>query len=267
MSEIFRICTLVTRPEQYAAMKASFLAAGFDESRCRYEVFDNSVGNCFEPHALLTRLVRETIEPYVILCHQDVLADRGDGFDKLLAEIDRLNRLDPQWAIAGTAGCSDDFEFASMVHDPNGFPPWSGRLPLPVHSLDENFLLMKSGTGIGCSQELFGFHLYGTDICLNARLAGRTCDVIDFQLSHLSAGRFDETFFTARRAFIEHWNRRFNLVYVIREADIVLSRWKFIHWLGSRGKVRRLLRKFGPLRRWVMRELGDRRQSDGGLSS
>lgn len=252
---VFRICTLVTDWQQYAEMKQSFIAAGFDESRCAYSAFDNSSGNHFEPYSLINRLVQESSEPYLVLCHQDVLANQGDGFDRLLEALRQLDSRDPHWAVAGNAGCTDDFAFVIRVTDPNKFDHWPGPFPVRVHSLDENFLVIRGRAGVTCSSELSGFHLYGTDLCLNARLKRRTCYVIDFHLTHQSTGRFGEDFFASRRQFIERWNREFHFLYVIREAEIFLSRWRILHRVFPRCKPRNLLRRYRPLRRLMTLDL------------
>ncbi len=264
---LFHICTLVTNWPQYTEMKASFLAAGFDDAVCRYTSFDNTEGNEFEPYSLINRLLLETPEPYLVLCHQDILINRGHNYTTLKQIIKELEQADPRWAVLGNAGCTDTFEFVVRLTDPTQWqdvnnpltvdkPLTPGYLPpLPVHSLDENFLLLKTSANIHASQPLSGFHLYGTDLCLNARLAGHSCYVVDFNLTHLSPGNFGEDFQKTRYQFIKYWNREFNFLYIVRGAQIFLSRWHLLRHLGPRTRFRQLFLNSTFLRKWMTKEL------------
>ena len=62
------------------------------------------------------------------------------------------------------------------------------------------FVVRRSAL-LSLSNDLEGFHLYGADLCLQGALAGRTAYVIDFHLTHLSAGDKSEAFFAAERDF------------------------------------------------------------------
>ena len=268
----FHICTLVTNWPQYEAMKATFLDAGFDSISSRYTTFDNSHSNKFEPYSLINRLMVETPESYLILCHQDILLDQGHGRERLEQIVEELEQADPRWAVLGNAGCTDTFEFVVRIVDPTRWqdldnplttdrPLTHGKMPpQPVHSLDENFLVLKTAAKVHASPQLSGFHLYATDLCLNARLAGHTCYVVDFNLTHLSPGNFGEDFQKARLLFIERWNREFHFLYIIRGAEIFLSRWRLARRLGPRSRVRRMFLNSPLLRKWMTREL---QQSQG----
>ena len=90
----------------------------------------------------------------------------------LLSAMDNLECRDPGWAVAGNAGGSASLEVVRRITDPSGVST-DHVLPARVHSLDENFLVIRTATGIGCSPELGGFHFYGVDFCLNALERGR----------------------------------------------------------------------------------------------
>jgi hypothetical protein len=83
----------------------------------------------------------------------------------------------------------------------------AGTFPARVASVDENFIVVKGGTRFGFSADLDGFHFYGADLCTQARIAGHTSYVIDFHLTHLSAGKAGAAFATAREAFTAKWAR------------------------------------------------------------
>lgn len=251
----FQVVTLVTDWQKYDAMFRSFVDAGFSEEVARYTPADNTLCNGHEPFSLINRLMGEPGEPNVILCHQDLRLDRGDGVEALRRALAELTQRDARWAVAGNAGCTDDFDFILQVHDPNSFALWDGPLPIEVHSLDENFLVLRRGMGVAASAELQGFHLYGTDVCLNARRRGLGCYVIPFVGTHHSAGNFKGDFQASRAAFEAHWGRQFRFAWVIRSAEFFLSRHKSLRWLGNKGRVKQWVTRSGLIRRFANAEL------------
>ena len=199
----YSICTLVTRREHYAAMRESFLAAGFTPDAAEYLYVDNSAGNRLDAYEGIRRFIRSARGEYLVLCHQDVLLthDRRDVLERRIAELDEL---DPTWALLGNAGGVEGFKLALRITDPRG-EQTTTPLPRRVHSLDENFIVLRMDANPGVSRDLTGFHLYGLDLCLQARLRGYTAYVVDFHLTHLSGGTRDTSFEEARRRFIERY--------------------------------------------------------------
>jgi hypothetical protein len=230
----FHICTLFNDREQYLAMRESFIAAGFTEDRCRYTAYDNTTGNHYEPYGTFNSVKRSTVEPYLIFCHQDLLMNRGDGYGDLVRALERLEGRDPGWAVAGNAGVSETLVEAACYTDPCGTYR-TDNLPSAVWSLDENFLVVKTSAHIECTSHLHGFHLYGTDLCFHARRRGHRCYVIDFHLTHLSAGRADSAAFReCLAAFQRAWNPTFAFAYVQTLcARFVLSRYAPVRRLSA----------------------------------
>ena len=211
---MFHICTIANDFSQYAAMKSSLVEAGFDEEHCRYQVFDNSRSNMHDPYQTINKVMAEAAEPYVIFCHQDVLFDKGDGFSQLVDRLKALDALDPKWAIAGNAGCTAVLGPIVRINDPTGYQNFE-QLPEKVYSLDENFLVIRAASNLRCSEVLQGFHLYATDLCLQATRRDLSCYVIDFLITHLSAGNLTgEDFQRSTTRFIQHWNQSFSLCLV-----------------------------------------------------
>jgi hypothetical protein len=243
---VFIICTIANDLVQYRAMRDSFLAAGFDEARCAYRLFDNTSRNTHDPHAVLSSVCREAPGCFVIVCHQDIRIDRGAGFDELLQRLKELEAVDPDWAVAGNYGITPLLAGTGVVFDPNG-TSHPGPFPQAVVSLDENFLVMPAGVPVRCSPGLHGFHLYGTDICLNALVAGHACYVIDFPLTHLSGGNTEqEAFQSAVRALVSTWNDHFAIAIVgTPNTTIHLSRWKPLRLLLQSTKICRILSRLG----------------------
>jgi hypothetical protein len=199
----FRIATFVNDRELYARMRASFEQAGFVEPLARYTIETG------EPFAAITRL-GSAAEPYVILAHQDVLCDQGQtaaDLDRLLGE---LTKLDDRWVVAGNAGGVDRHRTIIHVSD-----VWSDPacLPCRVTTLDENLLILRTARRPHCSSGLSGWHLYGSDVCLHAEKSGSSCYVIDFRVTHLSPGKYEDVPEAIKR-FSRSWGWRARPRYV-----------------------------------------------------
>ena len=195
-SKIFSICTLVTRHQEYLEMVQSFIGAGFDLESCEFLYLDNSEKNEWDAFSAYNHFLNLANGKYVIICHQDILLN-FDQRNILESCLHQLEAEDPQWAIAGNAGGVCLGVRAICITDPKGHCQ-SPKLPLPVQSLDENFILIKASANLAVSGDLKGFHLYGTDLCQVARFLGYRAYVIPFNLYHKSSGNCDENFFKLR---------------------------------------------------------------------
>jgi hypothetical protein len=230
----FRIVTFVNDERLYVAMRESFNRAGFDKTVARFTCLDSG-----DPYGSMSELTAGP-EPYVILCHQDVRLDQGDGHAELIGLLADLSERDPRWAVAGNAGGTASLELIRHIADPHG-ADWASDLPRPVISLDENFLVLRVERRPRCSPDLSGFHLYAADLCLNAITDGSTAYVIGFRLSHLSAGSL-EGYEQALSAFVTAWSRRSTFRYVRTTNSVVLlSRHRFLRrFFGGRRAIWRI---------------------------
>jgi hypothetical protein len=113
-------------------------------------------------------------------------------------------------------------------------------LPLPVVTLDEDFLVFNPRNVPRCSAELREFHLYGADVCLHALATGGSAYVIDFPVTHLGqtgANRDREAAYWrvydhSRRRFAAVWNERCLFRYVVTPSDaLFLSRFGLLRRL------------------------------------
>jgi hypothetical protein len=241
----FSICTLVSDRAQYAAMRESFAAGGFGAPGTEYLHLDNSEGNRWEAYGGIRDLLGRARGRHVILCHQDVrLLDEGAA--ALQARLNELDARDAGWAIAGNAGATAEGRFVLRITDPHAPDARRGPLPAAVVSLDENFLVLRNSAGLRPSAELAGFHLYGTDLCLQARMAGRGAWVVDFHLRHLSAGRVDAAFLDQQAAFERHWGARLGRTERLRTTctRLTLAAGPFGRLLAT-WRLRRLRRRLG----------------------
>jgi hypothetical protein len=232
-SPLFAICTLVTDILEYDKCLESFRKRGFDDGNSQFLYIDNSAGNRFDAYAGIIEFVRRASARYVIVCHQDVVLI-DDGFAALRAKLEALEQMDPHWALAGNSGLRGLTRMAMRISDPWIENGRIGKLPMRVDSLDENFLVIKTSTLLAPSADIGGFHFYGVDLCIQARLRGYTAYVVDFHLRHNSAGKRSNAFYDARRAL----ERKYAVLAAGRivrtPCDIVFLGWcahlRFLRW-------------------------------------
>ena len=204
----FSICTLVTSPEQYAEMTASFIQRGFGLSDCEYLYIDNSEENRFDAFAGYNLFLTIAQGDYIILCHQDVFLVDDDrlALERTLAD---LEERDPCWGACGNAGGISKSKLAIRISDRYGKDQRRGSFPARVSALDENFIVARRDANLALSHDIQGFHLYGADLCIHAELLGRTCYVIDFHLLHTGRGTIDRSFYDIRRALVRKYASAF----------------------------------------------------------
>jgi Glycosyltransferase like family len=114
----------------------------------------------------------------VVFAHQDMYFPRG-WIDSLRGALDLLSVSDPNWGVLGVWG-------DRYTGGPPGYLYWTGvdgtaGQPFDgvreVRVLDEIVLIVRKSSGLSFDERLPGFHMYGTDICLEARRRGRKCYV------------------------------------------------------------------------------------------
>ena len=204
----YSICTLVTRPGQYAEMLESFRARGFSGQEVEYIFLDNAVSNEYDAYSGINLFLSTARGKYIIVCHQDILL-LDDGIEALDAVLADLDTKDPNWAVCGNAGGIHPGRLALRISDPYGDDSRTDAYPVRVNSLDENFILIRRAANLSLSRDLTGFHMYGADICIIADVLGWSSYVVDFHLRHLSAGTKDQTLLDSRAALVKKYSRAF----------------------------------------------------------
>ncbi len=183
----YSICTLLTDIEQYQDALSSFRDAGFVEPECEYLYIDNTAENKYDAYSGVNKFLQASKGDYIILCHQDLIL-HADKKDRLDAVIDEITELDKDWALLGNAGGTVPGQQAyhlTEYADEDKHYLRRGRFPAKADSLDENFIIVRKSANLGASNDLKGFHLYGTDLCMIARILGYSAYVVDFHLWHL----------------------------------------------------------------------------------
>lgn len=137
------------------------------------------------------RLLDSGAEDILVLLHHDVWLPRG-WLALLQERLDELERVDPDWALAGAFG---------VGHDQREWGPvWTsslgqivGRIPMapePVQSLDEMLIVIRRSSGLRFDETMPGWHFYGTDIVCQTRRAGKQAYAIGLPCIHND--RFDK---------------------------------------------------------------------------
>ncbi len=215
---------------EYEEMVSSFKQAGFNSSECEFLYIDNSSQNYTDAYKGLNRFLHYAKGKYIIICHQDILLnkDRMENLDEKLGELDHL---DPNWAACGNAGAAGPNYIVYHISYPNDVFKHKGSFPLKVSSLDENFLLVKSEARLAVSNDLQGFHLYGTDLVLNAELRGYTSYAIAFNLTHKSYGNKDKSFYDTRKKMISKYNHFFRNRWIQSPSTVFHLSGSILYWI------------------------------------
>jgi Glycosyltransferase like family len=124
----------------------------------------------------------------VLFIHQDVYLPKG-WLASLGRSLERLSKIDPNWGVLGVWGVGESKENAGFL-----YCAANGRLGRPfegvreVRSLDEVLLVMRKSSKLRFDERLPGFHMYGTDICFEARRRGMKSYVIPAPCVHNTNG-------------------------------------------------------------------------------
>lgn len=203
----FSFCSLVTDTGQYESMIESMRAAGFDNENAEFLYLDNTKENTGDGYSGLNTLANAARGRFIVFCHQDILAI--DGPERLRKVIVDLTELDPNWAAFGNAGVRDGERFMFLNERATVVAGKARRRVERVDSLDENFFVLRQDSRLGFSADLEGFHLYGTDLVLQARVRGLSAYAVDFRVEHLGLGRIDLAFQKSCDALEEKYARAF----------------------------------------------------------
>lgn len=256
----YSICTLVTNKQQYIDMLESFKDAGFTEDRCEYMYIDNTEQNKYDAYSGVKQFLNLAKGKYIILCHQDLILHK-DKVEKLDAVINEISRIDPNWALLGNAGGTVPGQQAYLLTEFEGNHLERGKLPFKVNSLDENFILVNKEANISISNDLQGFHMYGTDLCIIANILGYSCYVVDFHLWHLGGASTEapkiegkhatNTFDTMRKKIIVKYQRAFSPRFIQTTCTIFyVSSSKIKNFLFNNKHVFSLQKRF---HRWFLK--------------
>ena len=172
----------------------------------------------------------------IVFAHQDVYFPQG-WFGSVARSIAAISAKDPDWGVLGVFGISLSGAEAGHLYS-TGLRRVLGcpfEEPLEVSSLDEVVLVIRRSSGLQFDEKLPGFHLYGADICLEARQKGLKCYAISAFCVHNSNG-LDQLPPAYSRAYFymrDKWRNQLP----IRTPCLAITRWGlpwFRHGLESR---------------------------------
>jgi len=122
-----------------------------------------------------------------VYVHQDVYLPIGWDA-KIAMAIDDLERRGEPWGVLGVWGIRESGEFVGRTWCNGGDREHAAVCsePVSVVAVDEIVIVLNNTTGLRFDEGLPGFHLYGTDIILQARQQGLKAFVIDAPVVHNS---------------------------------------------------------------------------------
>ena len=125
----------------------------------------------------------------LIFAHQDVYLPPG-WINTLKDCVRRVDAVNPRWGVLGVIGINAQGTVQGHVYS-TGLKRIIGEpfdQPVPVRSVDEMVIVLRRASGLRFDPELPGYHLYGTDICLQAWQRDLPCFVVSDFCLHNSQG-------------------------------------------------------------------------------
>jgi hypothetical protein len=179
---------------------------------------------------------------WVVCVHQDVVLP--EGWDRRLAEQleDAKRRFGPI-GVAGVYGVGEviprrlpdrplSADRIGLVVDRGRLLQDGPGLPARAATLDELLLVLPRDTPLRFDPAL-GFHLYGADICLQARERGLAVVAIGALCYHNSRSvRLPEAFFPSAEVFARKWAHRLP----VATPCVIIDRDRRVFLLGNAGE-------------------------------
>lgn len=133
--------------------------------------------------------IKNATADFLIFTHCDVYFPKR-WFERLAWEVDRLTRIDPQWAVAGFSSLTAAGELVGRIWDCS-LEPYTGGVfgkalhePVPIVSTDEMTFVIRRDSAVTFDPDLPEFHLYATDVILAAEREGKLSYGLDMPLLH-----------------------------------------------------------------------------------
>ena len=198
------------------------------------------VKNCPSAAGGLNKGLERARHEWVVCLHQDVVL--SEGWDRSLAQ--QLREAERRLGPIGLAGVYGVGE-AIPPREPGGAfsavrTGWvvdRGRvlrggpeLPAQVATLDELLLVVRRDEGLRFDPAALGFHLYGADLCLQAREKGMAVVAIEALGRHNSRSiGLPEAFYEIARVLARKWENRLP----IATACAIIDQDGKVHVLGN----------------------------------
>jgi hypothetical protein len=176
---------------------------------------------------------------YVVCVHQDVYLP--DGWDRcVMQQFQEAERQFGPIGVSGVYGVGEviaaEDSTLPLGAERTGWVVDRGRLlrdghelPTRVATLDELLLVVRRDSGLRFDPDL-GFHLYGADICLQARELGLAVVALAAPCHHNSRSvGLPEAFFASAEVFARKWSHRLP----VATPCVIIDRGGLVHVLGN----------------------------------
>lgn len=159
--------TLAAAVNDERVLKETLLASPVINHACQWIAKRNftSAGKAYNA------ALDESRNDIVVFAHQDVYLPASWLAD-IDAALQQLAHIDPQWAVLGCFGVTrssppqrQGFCYSTGLRRMLGAPL---TLPIAARTLDEFVLIVRKSSGLRFDEQMPGFHLYATDLCLEA---------------------------------------------------------------------------------------------------
>lgn len=116
--------------------------------------------------------IKEAKNPITIFVHHDVILPKT-FFPQLEESIKKLEETDDNWGVLGVAGCLERGRYGYIL---NRAKLWGNErlVPHEVETLDELLLVTKRGAFEFDEKIPSTHHMFGPDVCLQAKDQGKT---------------------------------------------------------------------------------------------
>lgn len=189
----------------------------------------------------------------VVFVHQDIYLPEN-WFETVARSIEALDARNVPWGVLGSFGSRMDAHGGLGRVFTRGLGLHGNPISLPekVDSLDEIVLILRKPSGLRFDANLPSFHMYGVDICMEARRMGLETFAIPAFCVHNTNQLLvlPEEFYDCYRHIKAKWHASLPIAascMVVSEFDGALRKKQLEEW------VARLLRK----RRTPMRRVDD----------
>ncbi|HTY85969.1 MAG TPA: glycosyltransferase [Candidatus Acidoferrum sp.] len=186
----------------------------------------------------------------LVFVHQDVYLPAG-WLARVENAVGMISEKDPDWGVLGVWGVQTSGERAGLVYDGGWGRILGGQFDggLEVESLDEMVLILRKSAGLNFDPRIAGFHMYGTDICLEAKRRGKKC----YAIAALSIHNTNQYWMLPWQFWKGYWAMRkkwrAQLPVKTTCTDITRWCWPMIRWNVVRGVNLLTRRDSAPLKR------------------
>jgi GT2 family glycosyltransferase len=135
--------------------------------------------------------IEEARHDLLVFAHQDVYLPHN-WISNLECALTQLASDDPNWAVLGAFGVAKGHaaELRGYCYSTGLRRVLGAPFPKPIaaQSLDELVLVVRRSSGLRFDEDLPGFHLYGTDVCLQAERQGMGSYIVSAFCIHNANG-------------------------------------------------------------------------------